>query len=166
MKLAVLAFATMLGLGGAASADPAGAPLADPGAVSADHHRPRGQFRQLLLERFDDNHDGRLQPQERRRAIRTLRRLARRLAMQDRAERYGARHGARHGVRQGERHGGRARGVYRFDENRDGVVSPEEMPPGAARRLRRFDVNRDGWLDERDQPQQGPSEAPGAGRMP
>lgn len=124
MKLAALALVTTLGLGGAAYAEPAPA-------------APNGQLRQLLLERFDRNHDGRLEPQERRRAIRALRKLARRMAMQE---------------RRAERRGGRERGlVRRFDTNGDGVVGPEEMPPGLARKLRPLDRNGDGWLDERDQ---------------
>jgi Ca2+-binding EF-hand superfamily protein len=123
MKLAALALVTTLGLGGAAYADPAA--------------RPRGQFRQLLLEKFDRNHDGRLEPQERRRAIRALRRLARKMAMQERRE---------------EGRGGHMRNLRRFDTNHDGVIGPEEMPPGMARRLRPLDRNRDGWVDERDQP--------------
>jgi Ca2+-binding EF-hand superfamily protein len=42
--------------------------------------------------------------------------------------------------------------VQRFDRNGDGVVSPDEMPPGMARRLQRLDRNGDGWLDDRDRP--------------
>ena len=124
MKLAALALLTTLGLGGAAYADP-GRP---------DAPRPHGQLRQLVLERFDANHDGRLEPQERRHAARVLRRLARKLARQDRGDRVQ-----------------RARGMARrYDRNGDGVVSPEEMPPGAARRLQPLDQNGDGWLDDRD----------------
>lgn len=135
MKLAALAIATTLGLAGLAHADPA-----DP----ANPARPRGQFRQLLLERFDRNHDGRLEPQERRQAIRTLRRIARKMAMQER----------RAEGRQAGRQGGRdlrERALRRFDTNHDGVVGPDEMPPGMARKLRRLDRNGDGWLDDRDQ---------------
>jgi len=123
MKLAALALITTLGLGGAAYAEPA---------------RPRGQLQQALLERFDRNHDGRLEPQERRRAIRTLRKLARKMAMQERGA---------------ENRNGRGRGmVRRFDTNGDGVVDSQEMPPGMARKLRPLDRNSDGWLDDRDQP--------------
>lgn len=128
MKLAALALVTTLGLGGIAYADPAG-PV----------NRPRGELRQLLLERFDRNHDGRLDREERRHAIRALRRLTRRMAMQER------RAEAR------ERRDARMRGlVQRYDRNGDGVVGPDEMPPGMARRLRPLDRNRDGWLDDRD----------------
>jgi hypothetical protein len=140
MKLAALAFLATLGLGTAAQADPAG--LAPPNtgpaaaAAPAGRARPRGQLHQLLLERFDRNHDGLLQPQERRHAIRALRKLARRMAMQDRRE---------------AQRSGRARGLARrYDANGDGVVGPEEMPPGLARKLRPLDRNRDGWLDDRD----------------
>ena len=122
MKLAALALVTTLGLGGAAYAEPA---------------RPPDQLQQALLDRFDRNHDGRLEPQERRRAIRALRRLTRRMARQERrAEMRDARRQAL---------------IRRFDRNGDGVVGPEEMPPGLARRLRPLDRNGDGWLDDRDQ---------------
>ena len=122
MKLAALALVTTLGLAGAAYAEPA---------------HPRGQLHQLLLERFDRNHDGRLEPKERKRAIRALRKLARRMAMQE---------------QRGEARGARGRGlIRRFDTNGDRVVGPEEMPPGLARKLRPLDQNRDGWLDDRDQ---------------
>jgi hypothetical protein len=47
---------------------------------------PRAELRQMLLERFDANHDGRLEPRERRRAVRALRRLARRLARENARE--------------------------------------------------------------------------------
>jgi hypothetical protein len=134
MKLAALAIATTLGLAGLAHADPANAA------------RPRGQFRQLLLERFDRNHDGRLEPEERRQAIRTLRRIARNMAMQER--RTEGREARQDGRRRGDR---RERLLRRFDTNHDGVVGPDEMPPGMARKLRPLDRNGDGWLDDRDQ---------------
>ena len=141
MKLAALALVTTLGLGGMAHAD-------------TDPARPRGQFRQLLLERFDRNHDGRLEPQERRHAIRALRRIARKMEMRER----------RAEGRQAGREGGRdvrERALRRFDTNHDGVVGPEEMPPGMARKLRRLDRNGDGWLDDRDQlPREQPQRDP------
>jgi Ca2+-binding EF-hand superfamily protein len=133
MKLAALAIATTLGLGGMAYADP------------VNPAQPRGQFRQLLLERFDRNHDGRLEPQERRQAIRTLRRIARKMAMQER--RVEGREARQGGHQRGDR---RERLLRRFDTNHDGVIGPDEMPPGMARRLRPLDRNGDGWLDDRD----------------
>ena len=122
MKLAALALVTTLGSVSAAYAEPT---------------RPRGQLQELLLERFDRNHDGRLEPKERRRAIRALRKLARRMAIQERRAEL-------RGVRRREL-------VRRFDTNGDGVVGPEEMPPGLAPRLRPLDRNGDGWLGDRDQ---------------
>jgi hypothetical protein len=89
-----------------------------------------------LMERFDRNHDGRLEPQERRAAIRALRQLARQMAREDRRV---SREQAR--VR---------RTIRRYDVNHDGVVSPDEIPPGAARRLRPLDRNGDGWVDDAD----------------
>jgi len=158
MKLAALAFLTTLGLGSVAGADPAGpgnppplgprvvvpagppaaAPASPPLARGAD--QPRGPFRQLLLDRFDRDHNGRLDPEERRHAIRALRRLARRMEGQDRRDDRGA---ARREARLREL-------VKRYDRNGDGVVGPDEMPPGMARRLQRLDRNGDGWIDERD----------------
>lgn len=157
MKLAALAFLTTLGLGGIAAADPAG-PINPPaGPVARPADRPRGQLHQLLLERFDRNHDGRLDPQERRHAIRALRRLARRMERNERRNDQGTDRGTDRGTEQGTERGARREArmrelVRRYDRNGDGVVSPDEMPPGLARRLQRLDRNRDGWLDERDQP--------------
>jgi Ca2+-binding EF-hand superfamily protein len=146
MKLAALAFLTMLGLGGVAAAEPAAPsnPPSGPVAPRAERpraERPRGELRQVLLERFDRNHDGRLDPEERRHAIRALRRLAHRMEMQEQRTDRGARREAR--MREL---------VRRYDRNGDGVVTPDEMPPGLARRLQRLDRNGDGWLDERDRP--------------
>jgi hypothetical protein len=132
MKLVALALVTTLGLTGLAHADP------------ADPARPRGQLRQLLLERFDRNHDGRLEPQERRHAIRALRRIARKMEIRER------RVESRREARQGDRDV-RGRALSQVDTNHDGVVDPDEMPPGTARKLRRLDRNGDGWLDDRDQ---------------
>lgn len=153
MKLAALAFLTTLGLGGVAAADPAG-PINPPaGPVAPRAERPRGELRQLLIERFDRNRDGRLDPEERRHAIRALRRLARRMEMQERrGERGGERDRDRGGDRGARREARMRELVQHYDRNGDGVVSPDEMPPGLARRLQRLDRNRDGWLDERDRP--------------
>jgi hypothetical protein len=165
MKLAALAFLTTLGLGGVAAADPAG-PIHHPaGPVAPRADRPRGQLRQLLLERFDRNRDGRLDPEERRHAIRALRRLARRMEMQERRAGRGVDRSADRGVdrsadrgvdrsadRAARREARMRELVRRYDRNGDGVVSPDEMPPRLGRRLQRLDRNRDGWLDERDRP--------------
>lgn len=164
MKLATLALVTTLGLAGAASADPAGPYAPAPGPYAAPPGRlagpdarppvahPRGELRQLLLERFDRDHDGRLDARERHRAIRALRRLARRMEMRERRAELGVQREARMRAL-----------VQRFDRNGDGVVSPDEIPPGVARRLQRLDRNRDGWLDERDTRDRGDGRADRAG---
>jgi hypothetical protein len=140
MKLAALALVTTLGLGGIAHADPAAVAPSAP---------PHGQLQQLLLERFDRDHDGRLDPRERHRAIRALRRLARRLAMHER--RFQGADRPDRSDRPDRRSERIRRLVERFDRNGDGVISPDEMPPGMARRPRPLDRNGDGSLDGRDQ---------------
>jgi hypothetical protein len=112
MKLVALVLVTTLGVAGTAHAD-------------RPQPTARGEVRQILLEHFDRDHDGRLQPQERRRAVRALRMLARRLAMQDHARAPGGPRGV----------------IGRFDADRDGVIRPGEMPP---RMFQRFDADRDG----------------------
>jgi hypothetical protein len=124
MKLAAVALVSLLGLSPAARADPC---TASP---------PRGTVRQILLDRFDRDHDGRLEDGERRRAARALRRLARKLA---------------HGERRGRKEAAlRRQLVERYDLDGDGNVGPGEIPPDVARRLRRLDRNGDGWLDGAD----------------
>jgi hypothetical protein len=114
MKLATLVLGTMISLGGVAAADPPA---------------PRAHVRQALLQAFDRDGDGHLDPQERRRASRVLRRIARRLA-------------------RGGRHDGmRQRMIERYDRNGDGNVGPREMPPAAADDARRFDRDGNGWID-------------------
>ena len=90
MKLAALV--TVLLLGGAAQAQgydgPPGA-MPPPGPVvgiGVQRVPARVVLRQMLLERFDANHDGRLEPRERRHAARALRRLAKRIARGERRE--------------------------------------------------------------------------------
>jgi Ca2+-binding EF-hand superfamily protein len=95
---------------------------------------PRAQFRQLLLERFDRNHDGRLEKRERKQAARAMRRIAKQMMRADRRQ---------------ER---RARFIQRFDIDGDGNVGPGEMPPELANRLRSRDRNGDGWLEPNEQP--------------
>lgn len=101
--------------------------LALPSIAAADEGRqPRGRMRAAMLEKFDANGDGRLQPQERRQAKQAIR--AKRM---QRMQRF----------------------IQRFDTNRDGNVGPDEMPSGQADKLRRLDRNGDGWVqpDERRQ---------------
>lgn len=78
MKLAALAVLTTLGLGGVAAAQPA--PPAPRNPHAAERAAERNEMRQMILARFDANHDGQLDPRERRHAARALRRMARELA--------------------------------------------------------------------------------------
>ena len=90
--------------------------------------RQRGQLRALLLQHFDRNHDGRLQPRERKQAAKALRRMA-------------------HKMMRGDMKQQRKRQfIDRFDRDRDGNVGPAEMPPGLADELRPLDRDGDGWL--------------------
>src|SRR5450432_3550611 len=125
MKLAILSLVTALGLGGTALADDGppgmqGAPVveADFRAAPGPH---RGELRQAVLDRFDRNHDGRLEPNERRHAVKALRQLARRLAREDRNERIGQRRAQKL--------------IQKYDANGDGNVGPGEVPPNVARKL-------------------------------
>jgi hypothetical protein len=137
MKLAGLSViaALLVGSAGTSSAQPfdpyapspAAAPTSPPPHVGAP-------LRAAIMARFDRDRDGRLDPRERRRAIRALRQVARQLARQQRLERRGAMR--RHAL------------VQRYDLNGDGVVGPGEMPPGVANRMRWRDRDRDGWLDD------------------
>ena len=117
MKLATLALVMLLG-GGIAHAD----------------NPQRGQVRQLLLQRFDRNHDGRLEGRERKQAARALRRIAKQLARGDQRQ---------------QRHG---RFIQRFDRNGDGNVGPREMPPGLADEMRPLDRDGDGWVEPNELP--------------
>ena len=145
MKLAI--FTLVIALGGSAFAD---APGETAPVVRVDHQvgprqgpqRPRGELRQALLDRFDRNHDGRLEPNECRKAVRALRRLARQLARQE-----------RRAEGRGQRRADRL--IQKYDANGNGNLDPGELPPNVARRLQRFDRNGDGWVDGRElaQPQ-------------
>ena len=142
MKVILLA---LLLSGGIAAADDYRGPPggdAEPGTLQVDY-RPgpprqrraeRQQLRQDILQRFDRNGDGRLEPNERRQAARALRKLARQLARQDR--------------RQARMH----RLIQRYDLNHDGNIDAGEMPPAVGKRLRRFDRNGDGWVDPQEMP--------------
>jgi Ca2+-binding EF-hand superfamily protein len=131
MKLVSLVLVSMMTLGGVAAADPGPRPA-------------RAQIRQMLLQRFDRNHDGRLERREKRQAIRALRRMARQLAMSDRGGRRRS-----EPANAGER-GETQRIIRRYDRNGDGNVGPAEMPPGLANRLRPLDRNGDGWVNDDD----------------
>ena len=128
MKLASLLVVLMLG--GVAHAE-------DPFAAQP---RQRGQLRQMLLQKFDRNGDGRLGPHERRQAARVLRRLA------DRMERPQMRQ------QRQQRHQRQHKFIDRFDHDRDGNVGPGEMPPGLADELRPLDRDGDGWLEGNELP--------------
>jgi hypothetical protein len=88
MKLAALV--TVLLLGGAARAQgydgPPGAMPPPAIGIGVQRVPPRVAFRQILIERFDANHDGRLEPRERRQAARVLRKLARQMVRRGRAQ--------------------------------------------------------------------------------
>ena|SRR5688572_11239169 len=120
MKLASLLVVMLLG----------GVAHASPGA--------KGQLRQLLLQNFDRDQDGRLGPQERKQAAKALRRVAHRLM---RAE-----------MRAGMKHKRNRRFVRRFDLDHDGNVGPGEMPPALADELRPLDRDGDGWLQGKELP--------------
>jgi hypothetical protein len=92
MKLAGLLVVLLVGTASAQGYDgpPGAMPVPPPpGAVvgvGVQRVPPRVAFRQMILERFDANHDGRLEPRERRHAARTLRKLAKRLARGERSQ--------------------------------------------------------------------------------
>jgi Ca2+-binding EF-hand superfamily protein len=138
MKAVPFIVFAILALTGAARADEYAGPPPPPAMQRPQ--RPMGPLRAALLERFDANHDGRLEPNERRHAMRALRRMERQLARGDRQQRRALR-AERRQLRQT---------IRRYDLNGDGNVDPSEMPPGAADRMRRMDRNGDGWVDERD----------------
>jgi hypothetical protein len=157
MKLATFLLAGLLAFTGTAMADdgetlnpPSGpvrvetvsdvGPVGSPGARGPGAGMRRGAGKRAippqLVKRFDRDGNGHLDPQERRQAIRALRRVARQLAREQQAD-------AR-AVRQ------QRRVIRRFDGNGDGVVGPDEMPQRLQRRMRPMDRNGDGWLDDAD----------------
>ncbi len=121
MKLAMLVLAGLLGATALAAADP------------QPPRQDRGELRQLLVTRFDQNGDGRLEGRERKRAARTLRRIAKQLGGEGRGDR-------------------RQKLIQKYDLDHDGNLGPGELPPRVQQRLRRMDRNRDGWLDQNDAP--------------
>ena len=134
MKLAAVLLASLLASGVARADETTGPPGMSEVSAPPPRAQRRAVLRQMIIQRFDRNHDGQLGPVERRQAARALRRLARMLMRQQ----------------QGGRRM-RQRIINKYDLNGDGNVGPGEMPPAMAKRLRRLDRNGDGWLDERDQ---------------
>jgi Ca2+-binding EF-hand superfamily protein len=137
MRVVPFIVSAMLALAGAAHADEYTGPLPPPAMQRAPMQRPMGPMRAAMLERFDANHDGRLEPNERRHAMRALRRMERQLARQQRRQLRAERRAVRQTIR-------------RYDLNGDGNVDPSEMPPAAAQRMRPIDRNGDGWVDDSD----------------
>lgn len=135
MKLAVLPFVAVLGLGLARVADAQPADPYSPPPPPALRPPPlRAPLRAAIMARFDHDRDGRLDRRERRQAIRALRQLVHHMERADRRARIGR---------------ARERALLRrFDRNGDGRVGPDEMPPGLANRLRHLDRDHDGWLDD------------------
>lgn len=123
MKLAALALVVLLG--STAYARPGG---------PQQHGPKRKQLRALVMQHFDKNGDGRLEPQERKQAARVLKRLAKRM---QRANGHKARH---------------AKLIRRFDRNGDGHLGPGEVPPAIADELRPLDRDGDGWLQRNELP--------------
>nr|HEX4314449.1 hypothetical protein [Kofleriaceae bacterium] len=101
MKLVALALGAVLATACYAQADPAGPVYAGPpggGYVEVQQAQqpmpPRAraaQLREGIVAQFDTNGDGRLEPQERRHAIRQLHRIERQLRREQRQERRAAR---------------------------------------------------------------------------
>ena len=133
MKAVPFVLATLLA-GGVAHAQPVD-PYAQP-APAQVQPQPRAPLRAALLDRFDTNHDGRLEARERRHAIKALRKLERHLARQQ--------------MRDARRAQRLNRIIQRYDANGDGVVGPDEAPPRVQQRLRKLDRNHDGWVDNAD----------------
>jgi EF hand domain-containing protein len=115
-------------------------------AVRAQRQAKVRQLRQALLQTFDANGDGRLEPQERRQAMRALRRIERKLG--------GGPQGA------DRRQMKMRKFIQKYDTNHDGNVGPGEMPPNQAKRLRRFDRNGDGWVTPNELETPAPPKAP------
>jgi len=150
MKLAVLAVSLLLGSGIAhadrfaspAPVDPyADAAPVDPFAAGGSGRwrkkAQRGRLRQALVQQFDRNGDGRLQPKERKQATRALRKLAHRLQQQGRQLQGTSR---------------RDRLIQRYDLDGDGNLGPGEVPPRVKKRLRKIDRNGDNWIGNDELP--------------
>jgi len=107
MKLLVIVLAGLLGATSLAHAD--------------DQPDRRADRRQRMLERFDENRDGRLDKGERRQA--------KQMRRQKRMQKL----------------------IRKFDKNGDGNLGPGELPERMQKKLRKLDRNGDGWIDQRDQ---------------
>src|SRR5690242_6289195 len=87
MKLASLVAALLLSTAAHADdrmpMDPYGGAQASSVQAPFGAPSPRHHLRQLLLQNFDRNHDGRLEPRERRQAARALQRLSYKLMRQN-----------------------------------------------------------------------------------
>jgi hypothetical protein len=160
MKLAGLILVALLG--GTAHADhspmpvdPYGPPLAqgprDPFAdpARAQHHQRKQALRQLLVQHFDRNGDGRLGPREREHAAKALHRLALRMSGHHKRHRMQGMPGMQ-GMQR--KQGKRQKLIRRFDRNHDGHVGPGELPPAIADELRPLDDDGDGWLESDELP--------------
>jgi hypothetical protein len=132
MKAVPFVLCALLGAAHAQPVDPYAAPPPPP----PPQQQQAAPLRAALMERFDRDHDGRLDPVERKQAIKALRKLERNLARQQ--------------MRDARRAARLRRVIRRYDLDGDGNVGPGEIPPDVARRLRRFDRNGDGWVDDRD----------------
>lgn len=128
MKILIAGLVVLLAIPSVAAADDEALPPRGPVYREPPTHRlengqqrnhRRARMRAVMVARFDANGDGRLQPNERKRAKQAIR--AKRMQRMERL-------------------------IQRFDTNRDGNVGPAEMPPGAANKLRRLDRNGDGWV--------------------
>lgn len=127
MKLAALLVVALLG--GTAHAGRARA------------HGPRKQaLRAAVIQQFDRNGDGVLEPRERRQAAKALKRLAKRMQ-----------HGGKR-AQQGKRQARKQAFIRRYDLNHDGNIGPGEMPPALANELRPLDRDGNGWLQGSELP--------------
>ena len=87
MKLTGLVLVLLVGTASAQGYDgPPGAMPPPAIGIGVQRVPPRVAFRQMIIERFDANHDGQLEPRERRHAARALRKLAKRMARGERRQ--------------------------------------------------------------------------------
>ena len=136
MKLAAILLGILISATGIARADDDfGDPQPRPQVGNPQRGQRMQKLRRALVEQFDRDGDGRLNPRERRQAARALRRMAKRM---------------------GENR--RQRLIQKYDLDGDGNLGPGELPPRVQQKLRRLDRNGDGWLDQRDQQPRRPQQ--------